>query len=70
MNNIMQLAQVLRTQQNPQQYLLSMANQDPVIARAMEMTKGKTNDEVMELVNNLANSQGVDINQLRAQLGG
>lgn len=67
--NPMQLIQMVRNSQNPMQMLQQMAGQDPVIARAFQMTQGKTPDQVMTVVNNLAKTQGVDIDKVKSQLG-
>ena len=49
--------------------LQQQAQNNPVIAQALQMTQGKSGNEIMQIANNLAKAQGTDINALRQQLG-
>lgn len=69
MQNIMELMQLLQGNANPMSLLQNMAGQDPIIGKAMQMVQGKSPDEVMQIANNLAQTQGKDINQVKKQLG-
>ena len=46
-----------------------MMGQDPAYAKAQEMIRGKNPDEVMQIVHNLAQSQGVNLEDLKRQIG-
>ena len=69
MNNIMQLIGMIRGASNPMQFLQSQAQSNPMIARVLQMTNGKNEQEIMQIANNMAREQGVDLNQLRGMLG-
>lgn len=69
MNPALQFLQTIRQQNNPQAFLQQMAQQNPAIARAMEMTNGKNSDEIMQLAENLAKSQGTTLADVRKNLG-
>ena len=69
MNNIMQLIGMLRGSGNPMQFLQSQAQSNPMIARVLQITQGKNEQEIMQIANNMAREQGIDLNQLRTQLG-
>ena len=66
MNNIMELIGLLKGAGNPQQFLQQQAQNDPIVARALQMTQGR---DPMEVARNLAKEQGADLNQFRQQLG-
>lgn len=63
--NLVNLAQTLKMASNPNAALQSMIGQNPIIAKALEMTKGKNETEIMQIAQNLAKSQGVDFNQFQ-----
>ena len=67
--NIMEIIGAFRNGTNPQAYLQSQAQNNPAIARALEMTQGKNPDQIMQVAQNLARERGVDLNSLRQQLG-
>jgi len=69
MNNIMQLIGMIRGAGNPMQFLQSQAQSNPMIARVLQMTQGKNDQEIMQIANNMAREQGVDLNQMRSMLG-
>lgn len=60
---------LLNGQANPQQMLMQMASSNPAVAKALEMTQGKTPQEQMTIAQNLAKSQGKDLNQIKQSLG-
>ena len=65
----MQLIQMIRGGGNPMAMLQQQAQNNPVIAQALQMTQGKSGDQIMQIANNLAKAQGTDLNALRQQLG-
>ena len=69
MNGIMELIGLIKGASNPQQYLQQQAQNNPVIARALQMTQGKGDAQIMEVANNLARQQGINLAQFRQQLG-
>jgi len=64
----MDLMKILQSP-NPRGLLESMAQNSPTVARALQMTNGKSEQDVMQIANNLAKEQGVDLNALRQNLG-
>ena len=66
---IQQLMQMLKMANDPTAVLRTLAGKNPAVARALEMTNGKTHEEIMEIANNLAKTQGTDIDSLRKTLG-
>ena len=64
-----QLVQMLRASGNPRAYLEAQARNNPVIAKALQMTNGKSPEEVMQIAQNLAAAQGADLDAVKKQLG-
>ena len=69
MNDLMSLISMIRSAQNPQTFLQQQAQNNPMIARALQMTQGKSDDQIMNIANSLAREQGIDLAQFRQQLG-
>jgi len=46
-----------------------MASSNPAVAKMLEMTNNRTPEEMNQIVQNLARQQGVDLNQLKQQMG-
>ena len=65
MNNIMQLMNMMKGSSNPMAMMQQMAGQNPMMKMAMEMTNGKSEDQIKQVVQNLANQKGIDMNQLQ-----
>lgn len=59
------LIQTLRMASNPALALQQIANQDPIFKKAFDMTNGKSEQEIMQIAENLAKSQGKDLNQIK-----
>ena len=59
------LIQTLRMASNPALALQQIANQDPIFKKAFDMTNGKSEQEIMQIAENLAKSQGKDFNQVK-----
>ncbi len=57
--NPMQLLQMLNGAQNPEMILQQMANQNPLMRRALTMAQGKTPQEIRAIAVNLAKQQGM-----------
>ena len=61
-----------RSASNPQavrQMFQQMASSNPAVAKMLEMTNNRTPEEMNQIVQNLARQQGVDLNQLKQQMG-
>ena len=68
MQNPMQMLQILnqiKSSPNPEVAMQNMFNGNPVYSRVMEMTKGKNQDEIKQIVKNLAKEKGIDMNQMQ-----
>ena len=57
---------------NPMQMFQQQFGNDPMFGRALQMTKGKSEDEIKATVRNLARQKGMDdnaLNQFLSQFG-
>ena len=61
--NPMQLIGMLKQAQNPMAMLSNMANSNPLMGRAMQMGKGKGDDEIKVIAQNLARQRGMNEKQ-------
>ena len=59
----------LRKAQNPMSLLQQLSNQNPQLKRVIEVMNGKSPKELEEYVRNVAQTQGVDLNQLAQKMG-
>ena len=66
--NPMQIMAMLQTSGNPMQMLTQMAQQNPMMGRAMQMGKGKNEVQLKETVRNLAKQRGMSDEQLQQML--
>lgn len=66
--NPMQIMAMLQNSGNPMQMLTQMAQQNPMMGRAMQMGKGKNEVQLKETVRNLAKQRGMSDEQLRQML--
>ena len=57
--------------QNPNQLVLEqMKNQNPKLFQTVqEMTRGKNENQLKELANNIAKERGIDLNNFASQFG-
>lgn len=67
MFNPMEMMQMLQYSQNPSMLMEKMIAQNPLLARAMQMGKGKNPQELAMIARNLAKQQGINDQQF-AQL--
>lgn len=67
MINPMQIIQLMQGNGNPLPMLNNMFGQ-PLVNRALTMLQGKTPQEQEQIVRNLANARGVDLNDFIRQL--
>lgn len=54
---------------NLMQLMQNQAMSNPIMKQAYEMTNGKSPQEIMQIAQNLANSQGVNLQELQQKLG-
>lgn len=66
--NPMQIMAMLQNSGNPMQMLTQMAQQNPMMSRAMQMGKGKSEVQLKETVRNLAKQRGMSDEQLQQML--
>lgn len=66
--NPMQIMAMLQNSGNPMQMLTQMAQQDPMMGRALQMGQGKNEVQLKETVRNLAKQRGMSDEQLRQML--
>ncbi len=66
--NPMQIMAMLQNSGNPMQMLTQMAQQNPMMGRAMQMGQGKSEMQLKETVRNLAKQRGMSDEQLRQML--
>ena len=67
--NPMQLIQMIQNGGNPMQMLMQASRQNPMIGQVMQMTNGKTPQEMRGMVQQIAQQRGVNINQLAQSMG-
>lgn len=66
--NPMQIMAMLQNSGNQMQMLTQMAQQNPMMGRAMQMGKGKNEVQLKETVRNLAKQRGMSDEQLQQML--
>lgn len=66
--NPMRIMAMLQNSGNPMQMLTQMAQQNPMMGRAMQMGKGKNEVQLKETVRNLAKQRGMSDEQLQQML--
>ena len=59
---------MLQNSGNPMQMLTQMAQQNPMMSRAMQMGQGKNEAQLKETVRNLAKQRGMSDEQLQQML--
>ena len=67
--NPLQMLGALQKAQNPMALLSQLSNQNPQLKRVMEVMQGKSPQELEQYVRNVAQTQGVDLNQLAQKMG-
>lgn len=68
-NNPMQLIQMMSGNPNPQALMQQMFGGNPVFSRAMEMSKGKSPEQMQQMIRNVAKARGMDDAQLNQFVG-
>lgn len=67
--NPIQIIQMIQNGGNPMQTLMQMSRQNPMIGQIMQMTNGKTPQEMRNMVQQTAQQRGVNLNQLAQSIG-
>lgn len=66
--NPMQVIQMLNQSNNPMGMMQGMFGNNPLMQRALEMGKGKSEDELKQIVMNMAQNRGMSQEQLASLL--
>lgn len=66
--NLQQLIQMLACNGNPGMLMQQIAQQNPIMARAMQMGQGKNPQELAAIARNLAAQQGINDQQFNSLL--
>ena len=72
MLNPVQMMQVfgqLKGAQNPMQMMQQMFSGDPTFTRAMQMARGKSLQQIEQIVRNLCQERGIDFEQFKQNFG-
>ena len=69
MMNPMQLIQMMQSGGNPMQLLSQMGRQNPMVGQVLQMTNGRTPNEMRDMAQRIARQKGVDLNQLAQSMG-
>lgn len=67
--NPLQMLGALRKAQNPMSLLQQLSSQNPQLKRVIEVMNGKSPQELEQYVRNVAQTQGVDLNELAQKMG-
>lgn len=70
MNNaIMQMIGTIMRGGNPQQLFAQMVQQFPPVRQAMQMLEGKSQQQQMDMLRNMARERGTDLETVARQMG-
>lgn len=67
--NPMQLIQMIQGGGNPMQLLSQMGQQNPMVGQVLQMTNGKTPNQMRDMAYRIAHDRGVDLNQMAQSMG-
>lgn len=62
--NVIQLFMQMMNSQNPSAFLQQLAASNPAAARALEMSKGKGDDEIRQICENLCRQRGLNFSEV------
>lgn len=54
--------------QNPMQMMQQMFGNDPIFGRALQMSQGKSPQEIEQVMSNICQQRGLDYNQFKRAL--
>ena len=66
---VMQVIRLYKSGGNPMQMLSQMAQSNPQMGQAMQMLQGKSPQQIQQMVQTMANQNGIDLNALAQQYG-
>lgn len=66
---VMQIIRLYKSGGNPMQILSQMAQTNPQMGQAMKMLEGKNPQQIQQMVQTMADQNGVDLNALAKQFG-
>lgn len=70
MNPMAMLMQMMRTRNgNPAPLLEQLARQNPAMRQAMDMTRGKSPQEVRQIADNMARQRGTTVEDILRRMG-
>lgn len=70
MNPMAMLMQMMRTRSgNPAPLLEQLARQNPAMRQAMDITRGKTPQEVRQIADNMARQRGTTVEDILRRMG-
>lgn len=64
MNNIIAILQMMSRATDPMNALRQMAQNNPLMGKAMQMIEGKSPEQLKNIAQNMAKEQGIDLNSL------
>lgn len=68
-NPIMKMMEMLQNSNNPMAVMQKLAGQNPQLKRVMEMTQGKTPQQMQQKAEDLAKEKGVNLQEFMKQMG-
>ena len=70
MNPLSMLMQMMRTRSgNPAPLLEQLARQNPALRQAMDMTRGKSPQEIRQIADNMARQRGTTVEDILRRMG-
>ena len=70
MNNpIARMVSMMQAGQNPTAYLQTMARNNPLVGQVMEMTRGKSPDQLRKMCENMCAERGTTLEDFARRLG-
>lgn len=70
MNPMAMLMQMMRTRNgNPAPLLEQLARQNPAMRQAMDMTRGKSPQEIRQIADNMARQRGTTVEDILHRMG-
>lgn len=68
-NPMLQMVGMLRNGQDPRQFLMQMAQNNPQVRQVMQMMQGKSPAELRQMADNIAAERGTTVEDVARQLG-
>lgn len=68
-NPILQMMGMLQNSKNPMSVIQKLAGQNPRLQQVMNITQGKTPQQMQQMAENLAKEKGVNLQEFMKQMG-